>query len=169
MKQAILTFEKKSVLLVELPEDITNIVVYDCPLHNCHKIVFTSKKQDPGQCGGDMVPLGHYVELIGKLSELTEEQFAEIVDKDRSGYKDYDEEGICSIYPFIGAKGSFLSKLRADGYITEMPEIKEDPSDFGPGWDLGYGGFPQRIVEEIDAANARLFSPDKTWVFAIKQ
>lgn len=145
MKQAILTFDKCQILLVEGDKELLKII------SKSHLVTF-------GETTG---------RYIGKLSELTEEVFAEIVDKFFDGYIDYESNDVSSMGPYIEAEGSFLSKLRAEGYYTEMPEIKEEPSDFGPGWNLGYGGFPQRIVEEIDAANARLFPPDKTYLFKI--
>lgn len=160
MKQAILTFKKAKIIIIELPDDLDRFIM---AYGNC--IGWLDKE---GMCCTEQ-PLGEdsdeSLELIGKLSELTEEQFAEIVDKDRSGYKDYDEEGICSIYPFIGAKGSFLSKLRADGYYTENPAGPIDECVISA---PGSGPYEYEMAM-WNRGEEKIFSPDKTWVFTIKQ
>lgn len=155
MKQAILTFEKAKIIVIELPDDLDRFIM---AYGNC--IGWLDKE---GMCCTEQ-PLGEdseeSLEYIGKLSEVTEEQFTEIVDKDRSGYKDYDEDGIFSIYPFIGAKGSFLSKLRAEGFRTENEPAPPKCGCYGPcGLKCDYADWHE--------AEDSTFSPDKTYLFKI--
>jgi hypothetical protein len=176
MKQAILSFSKCKVLLAVLPEGATHpqqTHIY----HGEDPIVF-----HVGEQTGSFYFDG-FVDTLGKLSDLTEEQCAEIVDSWQRYFPtthtvycnynypvEYDaikgKEQQWS-HPFGKARESFLSKMEAEGYYTKAPEVKEEPSDFGPGWNMGYGGFPQRIVEEMDRLSARTFPPDQTYVFII--
>lgn len=167
MKQAILSFGKVDVLLVQLPEDVKDVVVHDCELHNCSKIVFTSQQQDPLRCGGDMVPIGHYVSLLGKLLELTEEQCKVIVDCYGIGrFHNYKTESQYDELLHTTARESFFSKLKADGYFTINPYAKTKMSF------SGFNAAEKEQVKELfkkrkESGDARTFPPDQTYVFII--
>ena len=120
MKQAVLTFEKCQVVLIESDRG--------------SKDVFRMK--DPPK----------RMKLIGKLSELTEEQAKEIVSKRGDWYANYPEERLLKpggYVPYVyTAIRSFYTMLKANGWDTEVSKGAKD---------------------ELNT-----FCSDKTWVFTIK-
>lgn len=173
MKQAILTFEKAKILVIELPEDLDRFIM---AYGNC--IGWLDKE---GMCCTEQ-PLGEdsdeSLELIGKLSELTEDQAREIVDswqryfpEQHTVYRNYEYpieyDHIKGMeqrwsHPFGKSVESFLSKLRADGCQTENVPEPDKCGCYGPcGLKCDYADWQE--------ANDRTFYPDKTWVFTIKQ
>lgn len=74
------------------------------------------------------LPEGNW-QLIGKLSELTEEQYEGLVEVDKENWwKDYMEKDP-EYYPFVfvDAEGSFYSAIEAEGYHVENPIPKPTP------------------------------------------
>ncbi len=163
MKQAILSFGKADVLLVQLPENIVRVE----PSY-CHAII---TYDNTGYIETEY-PLGddspHVIEPLGKLSTLTEEQFAEIVDKRGTAYERYMKAntllrigGYSSITPT--AKKSFLSKMEAEGYFTVNPHGNKPADD-------DYSFFTDvniTLKEAWAICEARTFPPDQTYVFII--
>lgn len=133
MKQAILHFHSGDYLLVELPAGATNVIMYrpfnkhfhlSCDLppsrEGVHTIFgtcfpyknFGGKKNYPSE-----------ILLIGKLSEVTEEQFARIVQVISNGrisgkpqYRKYNDKTLIPANMWVrSARESFFSKMEAEG------------------------------------------------------
>lgn len=104
----------ENVFAVEVPEDATDIVVHNEP----PKIIFTSKIQDPAQCGGDMIrlPPGSW-QFICTTKEATEQQAKGIVGwlqiGDQLGYQDYRFDD--PRFPYKLATQSLNSLCKAKG------------------------------------------------------
>lgn len=115
MKQAILNLKKK-LLLVELPEDATNV-----------KLRFNRFLTYVKPFSKVVQKFDDNIELIGKLTDITESQFAELVDRFyNGGYRDYKDKN--SFYPdadtdnfFLSAKESFFSYFESQGVLFENP------------------------------------------------
>lgn len=146
MKQAILSFGKADVLL-RVP-DIHQAWV----LENIRVSGITSDGRD--------------WKFLGKLSELTEEQFAEIVDwvEPSQYYTDYRKAGWQGD---ISAHESFLSKLEAEGYYTENPRLKPELVYHRPGEAQAAAIIAKAVLKSHEDAEARTFPPDQTYVFII--
>jgi len=170
LKQAILSFSKCKVLLVELPEGAT---VQDS---GCGAVLYwnkeyTREKGDSAAFYPFGIGSGKRLHLLGKLSELTEEQFAGIVeimdtilnedDTESFFYRDYRTED-----PDLGqfsARQSFLSKMQAEGYYTDNPAGSyEECVRSLPG-----GGCFAYEESQFSLGEARTFPPDQTYVFII--
>lgn len=100
-----------SIWAEDIPIDATDIVIHNGP----PKIVFSSKIQDPAQCGGDMIclPPGAYRFLFATKA-ATEEEARKVVRELPVGarYENYSGD-----YPvwYHTAKESLTSLLRAKG------------------------------------------------------
>jgi len=140
MKQAILTFEKAEILLVELPEGVREQAVSSF--------------------------VEGAAELIGKLSELTEEQFSEICDDNGAFCWDNYKGVPDNRYTCHSARESFLSKLHAEGWYTK--NVKPDPNH-PKYWDRD----PLLRCDLVKDQNEyyrkqpRTFSPEQSFVFKI--
>src|SRR5574342_908450 len=155
MKQAILTFEKCKVVLIESDKG--------------SKDVFRMK--DPPK----------RMKYIGKLSELTEEEAREIVDswlryfpEQHTVYRNYEKPTEYDAVkgsseqkwdePFGKAVESFLSKLRVEGCCMENPAGTYEEACRS--YDANSHAYEK---SQFDLGESLTFSPDKTWVFTIKQ
>ncbi|MGN6417775.1 MAG: hypothetical protein ACTHMC_09805 [Pseudobacter sp.] len=176
MKQAILTFEKCRVLLVELPKGAYGVGQQHI-YHGENPITYHMEGEGDKNYG---FYFPGFVHLIGKLSELTEEQAREIVDswkryfpETHSVYRNYEYpieydhvKGMEQRWslPFGKSVESFLSKLRADGYHTENPAGTYE--ECCPSLDVNSHAYER---SQFDLGDSLTFSPDKTWVFTVKQ
>lgn len=162
MKQAILSFGKADVLL-RVPDPDQAWVI-----ENMHPNIMTSDGRD--------------WEYLGKLSELTEEHFAEIVDcwqryfpATHTVYCNYNypveydaikgKEQRWS-HPFGKARESFVSKMEAEGYYTKNP-YAETRLSFSRCSAKDKRVFTDLVKQRRENAEARTFPPDQTYVFII--
>lgn len=164
MKQAILSFGKAAVLLVCVPDK------YRCAYKTLNEndnwiVVF---KEDPDSDGLEIVNFHHEEpKLLGKLSELTEEQCKDIVDCYGIGcFHNYKTESQYDELLHTTARESFFSKLKADGYFTINPYAKTKMSF------SGFNAAEKEQVKELfkkrkESGDARTFPPDQTYVFII--
>jgi hypothetical protein len=100
---------------MEVPEDAKDFALHH--LGDIQKLVFTSAIQDPLGCGGDMtiLPPGTW-EIVCTSKEATEEQAAQIVERDGNGYKDYAAGPPENDYgDFVLASNSLNSLLTSKG------------------------------------------------------
>lgn len=151
MKQAILHFHSGDYLLVELPKWVTEITY-----GGRTKVHFD----------------GVYVDkLIGKLSEVTEEQFARIVQVISNGrisgkpqYRKYNDKTLIPANMWVrSARDSFYSKMEAEGLYAENPRGSFEDAVTAP------TGCAARVPEEIawEDAEEKTFPPDRSFLFRI--
>jgi len=167
MKQAILTFDKSEILLVELPEGANTVKVYNPFGRYFHISCYLPSEPGFKKAFGSYFPFKFFggrkkypydIKLIGKLSELTETTFMKLVDLDgRLGwyYKNY-EGGT----PYAIARQSFFSKLSADGYYTFHPDGE------GPDY-TGDANVDKALMEDWEMTQERVFRPERTFLFKI--
>ncbi|HEY9363868.1 MAG TPA: hypothetical protein VIQ00_11435 [Chitinophagaceae bacterium] len=154
MKQQIIELKKK-LLLVELPEGATDIeisVLGDIMYR--HKLGLDILWQSNGS---------EVKNLVGKLTDITEEQFAvftpyapEIV-----GYLDYGDNGNIS---FNTAEESFFSKLEADGIYFENPLDEEKKAYFLKGSENTWDSADLKRWQE---AQEKVWNRNNTFLFEI--
>jgi hypothetical protein len=179
MKQAVLTFEKKRVLLVELPEGAYGV----CQTHIYHGVdpITFHIEGEGDKCYHFKVD--GFVDVIGKLSELTEEQARDIVEnwerhfpEQHTVYRNYEKPVEYDAIkrsseqkwdePFGKAVESFLSKIKAEGLFLINPFKKTKVTVKGSLKDKEQ--FSSMWKARREQAEARTFSPSRTWVFTIK-
>jgi len=111
MKQQILNLKKK-LLIVELPEGASNIRAYNGSIH--YDILINTEA--PTNL------LAKVKNLIGKLTDITEEQFKEWVESfGQNGYMNYLSGSQYSELLKSTAKESFFSYLEKEGIYFENP------------------------------------------------
>ena len=159
MKQQIIELKKK-LLAVELPEgakDIEISVLGDIMYR--HKLGLDILWQSNGS---------EVKNLVGKLTDIKEEQFKGLVDKfNCSGaYRDYTEkkpfdpaDDLASF--FLTAKESFFPKLEADGIVFENPIPKPGATDHSGIKDLN------EKLDKYYEAQEKVWNLDNTYVFEI--
>lgn len=162
MKQAILTFDKCQILVVELPEGAYGVGQQHI-YHGEDPITYHIEGHGDRNYG---FKFPGFVELMGKLSELTEDQAIDFVDKVMSGqhYQNYSFKSGVDRWVKT-AKESFLSKLRADGYYTENPAGPIDECVISA---PGSGPYEYEMAM-WNMGEEKTFQPSLTWVFTIKQ
>ena len=154
MKQQIIELKKK-LLLVELPEGAKGIeisVLGDIMYR--HKLGLDILWQSNGS---------EVKNLVGKLTDITEEQFAvftpyapEIV-----GYLDYGDNGNIS---FNTAEESFFSKLEADGVCFSNPLEAEKKAYLFKGSENSWGPDDLKRWQE---AEEKVWDINNCWLFEI--
>ena len=168
MKQQIIELKKK-LLLVELPEgakDIEISVLGDIMYR--HKLGLDILWQSNGS---------EVKNLVGKLTDITEEQFRQWVDKFHDGYyRDYKEK--ISFSPdadtdifFLSAKESFFSKLQAEGIYFEnrMPKPTKEKYAYSRGiwtWDEGKFHYNNEL-KIYKAIQEKVWNRGNTYIFEI--
>jgi len=118
MKQQILNLKKK-LLIVELPEGASNIRAYNGSIH--YDILINTEA--PTNL------LAKVKNLIGKLTDITEEQFKEWVESfGQNGYMNYLSGSQYSELLKSTAKESFFSYLEKEGIYFSNP-LGKKPSE----------------------------------------
>ena len=154
MKQQIIEGLKKKLLLVELPEGATDIeisVLGDIMYR--HKLGLDILWQSNGS---------GVKNLVGKLTDITEEQFSEWVKEcdeltfEGHAFEDYNGTSICDT-----AKESFFSKLEAEGIVFENPIKKPGATDHKGMKDLN------EKLDKYYEAEKKVWNRNNTYVFEI--
>lgn len=176
MKQAILNLKKK-LLLVELPEGITDVHI--------NKEVYKNKVSYRTQTSLHFIEtkedlLSDNCEIIGKLTDITESQFAEWVDKFNNGaFRNYKDE--YPFYPdfdtdnfFLTAKESFFSYLEKEEILFSNPLGKRPKrmvafmeADFYTENDLEEIREYEILLKEWQEAESKVWDINKCYLFQI--
>lgn len=174
MTPKIIELKQAPVVLVELPEreSIGKLELkWDSPLMGGnHKVHLLNNRRYIGTLG----LAKHFNEdsILGILSDLTEEQFEECVDKEEFYYKCYTdqeeikEDGrISLLVGFSIAKDSFYSLLESENVYTENP-VGETPPDIRDFIDCGdpsdYSNAYDKAVSNWEEAQSRTIDPTRT-------
>jgi len=157
MKQQILNLKKK-LLIVELPEGASNIRAYNGSIH--YDILINTEA--PTNL------LAKVKNLIGKLTDITEEQFKEWVESfGQNGYMNYLSGSQYSELLKSTAKESFFSYLEKEGIyfenllprpadVLEKIELLPFPSP------VGY-----QMQKEWQEAEQKVWNEDLIYIFQI--
>lgn len=161
MKQHAISGLKKKLLIVELPEDGSILRI--------KKGTLTVETENENLDTVDYLLLDN-CSLIGKLTDITEEQFFELMNS--SFYKDVD-----NLFPgkmlyknylnnlwFNTAKESFFSKMEVEGICFEN-KLGEFPTKENTG--LEYGMEYISKVASWEEAQEEVWDKDRTWVFEV--
>ena len=168
MKQQIIELKKK-LLLVELPECYVVVSVFP------PKRTLTTWNEN-GQYITEKLDFD--VDEIGKLTDITESQYQQWVDKFNNGaYRNYKDE-----YPFypdfdtdnfyLTAKESFFSKLQADEIYFENPlgekPVLDKESLWGnPEQDTQVFAALNYQIDKWEEAESKLWGINRCWIFEI--
>lgn len=142
---------KKELLIIEFPEGARDLKVF-------HDIVrpYISYfvKSDTAR-----LYLEEDAELIGKLTDITEDQFKEWVkDKDSLGYWDY----YTGFAPVDTAKESLFSKMESEGILFKNPFKKPADDDFSFYTDKNIS-----VQEEWQESQSKVWDINRTYLFLI--
>ncbi|MGJ1362912.1 hypothetical protein ACR79B_20630 [Sphingobacterium spiritivorum] len=126
MKKTEITTGKATIVVVDMPEGAIKINVVEGCYGNEYKdkIVYNLKEYTENQILNHIeqidLPQGHW-KLLRQFSQLTEDQWRDIVDLHYSqlGFEDYDSD--CEFNVLNTATESGLSLLRANGILLENP------------------------------------------------
>jgi hypothetical protein len=147
MKQQIIELKKK-LLLVELPEGYVVVSVFP------PKRTLTMWNEN-GQYITEKLDFD--VDEIGKLTDITESQFTELV----SGVIEYGKQ---ENHPIWTAKKGFFSKLTEDKIYFKNP-LGEFPTQQNTG--LEYGMEYISKVQNWEEAESKLWDINRCWIFEI--
>lgn len=130
MKQKQITTGKATIVVVDMPEGAHKINVVEGCYGNEYKdqIVYNLKEYTENQILDHIkqidLPSSHW-KLLGQFSQITEDQWKEIVESDYRGYKHYwKDNGFVPRgfnHRYKTATESGLSLLRAHGVVLENP------------------------------------------------
>lgn len=185
MKQAIIELKKK-LLLVELPEQINGddvSVIHNQDDYDQLEFQYPTHEFRGLQCYDcGYLPKGNNYKPIGKLTDITEEQFhkwsgsyewEDAPEGSKYAYKDYKDgketDEYWDMYPFDTAKESFFSKLEAEGIYFENPLGEELMK-----WNK-YESIHKKIPhtpyslykKDWQEAQEKLWNRDNTYIFEI--
>ena len=150
MKQQIIELKKK-LLLVELPEGANRLQIF----HDIGRPYISYFHKDGST---DRFYLEEDVKVIGKPTDITEQQFEEWVDTNGiTGYYNYVKGACCC----NTAKESFFSKLEAEEIYFSNPIQKPGATDHKGMKDLN------KRLDKYYEAEKKVWNRNNTYVFEI--
>lgn len=155
MKQAIIELKKK-LLLVELPEGAINI-------RTNRSMIFYKVSRHLYQYS-----TGFKIYLVGKLTDITEEQFEQWVEwnEESQYYKDYRKEGWQGD---ITVYESFFSYLESNRIYFESQDTLDKPNR--DDYDFGHGHNEAELynkhLKSWQEAQEKVWDINNCWIFEI--
>lgn len=135
---------KVKFIAVPVPKDATEFEIINFIAYY-FTLTFSSKTQDPLECGGDMVDikmddLVRKLSILGKLSELTEEQCSDLVHEFKSSYMDYlkTTDKTAWFDKTFTAKDSLKSLLQSNGLNLKSWIEKPKGDSIIKAWNYNY-------------------------------
>jgi len=163
MKQQIIKLKKK-LLLVELPEGYDTVYLED------NKKLFYKNLYMEGVGAPHIIWLLEESKKIGKLTDITEEQFEKWVDGiQRDDYELFwkytkPKDG----YWLETAKESFFSKLEAEEIYFSNPHDKPEDHFYTSYWEKENGEQEwNEAISEWQEAESKVWNKDNTYIFEI--
>ena len=144
MKQQIISGLKKKLLLVEIDTTATPVKVH---------VTFNEDES-----------IKMAAKLIGKLTDITESQFAEWVEDNGLGCFDNYKGIVDNRYTCLTAKESFFSKLEVDGICFSNP-LGDFPTKQNTGLDYGMEYISKQASWE--EAQEKVWDKERCWLFEI--
>lgn len=167
MKQNSFTLNNKELLLVELPEGAKDIDIHYNSDLKIHQLFWRAEFMGMKDVGALRdLPDGEW-KLIGKLPEVTEEQYHELVHffiyedeiAKENIYRDYSELGF-----YDTAKESFFSALTASGIFFKNP-LPDPELTMRQGNGSVYYGASDEEFEEYAKMEEKVFNIQNTYLF----
>ena len=147
MKQQIIELKKK-LLLVELPEDATNLKLkYGKNLTYSRQHSIVAELFD------------FKIVLIGKLTDIKEEQFAEWVEHEFDTFRDYRHEDSIGSFMLNTRKESFFSALEANEVYFEANEYYFNGCNIV--------GSYKKHIEFWQEAQEKVWDINRVWLFEV--